>query len=120
MIPVTAVKRRTAIKRGLRFVYLTACNPQNFEDYGFDYVFCFNWLYSTLKDPYLRAMALRMGQECALDRTRNNRRSGQSLSILLVLGLVAGASERLVPNMIKKVEGTIVIHDEKRDEYATS
>jgi hypothetical protein len=31
------------------------------------------------------------------------------LPFLLVLGIVAGASERLVPNIIKKVEGTLIV-----------
>lgn len=35
--------------------------------------------------------------------------SGRGLAFLLVLGCIAGASERLVPNIIKKVEGTLVV-----------
>ena len=59
------VERKRAIERGLEFVYRTACDPENFDDYGFDYLFCFNWMYSTSRDLYLRKMALEMGQERA-------------------------------------------------------
>lgn len=59
------VMRRRAIERGLEFVYRTACVPENFEDYGFDYLFCLSWMFLTSKDRYLRAMTLKMGQERA-------------------------------------------------------
>jgi hypothetical protein len=58
-------ERRRAIQRGMEFVYRTACEPENFDVYGFDYLFCFNWIFSTSKDKYLRDMALEMGQERA-------------------------------------------------------
>lgn len=54
-----------AVKQGLEFVYRTACDPENFEIYGFDYLFCFNWISSTSKDRLLRTMALEMGRERA-------------------------------------------------------
>jgi hypothetical protein len=59
------VERRRAIKRGLEFVYRTACDPENFEYYGFDYVSCFSSIFATSKDHHLRAMALKMCRERA-------------------------------------------------------
>jgi hypothetical protein len=58
-------KRRRAIERGLEFVYLTACDPENFELYGYDFLCCFHCIASTSKDVKLRKMARKMGQERA-------------------------------------------------------
>jgi hypothetical protein len=57
--------RDSAILRGLDFIYRTACDPENFYEYGFDYLFCLHWIYYTSKDKHLRKVALRMGQERA-------------------------------------------------------
>lgn len=57
--------RRQAIRRGLDFIYQTACGPENFEEYGFDYLSCFQGIAFTSKDKELRGMALRMGRERA-------------------------------------------------------
>ncbi len=46
-------------------MYRTACEPENFEEYGFDYLFCLNWIFSTSKDNYLCEMAWQMGTERA-------------------------------------------------------
>jgi hypothetical protein len=58
-------ERSRAIERGLEFIYLTACDPQNFEMYGHDYLCCFCGIESTSKDVNLRRTARRMGQERA-------------------------------------------------------
>jgi hypothetical protein len=39
----------------------------------------------------------------------------KKLAVLLVLAGFAGASERLVPNMIKKVEGTLIPDSSERN-----
>jgi len=59
------VSRQLAVERGLEFIYQTACEPDNFEAYGFDYLSCFHGIASTSKDKALRDMALRMGRERA-------------------------------------------------------
>lgn len=55
--------RTRAIQRGLEFVYRTACDPANFEEYGFDYLSCLSSISSTSKDKHLRRTALKMCQE---------------------------------------------------------
>lgn len=57
--------RRQAIKRGLEYIYQTACDPENFAVYGYDYLCCFHCIESTSKDINLRRTARRMGQERA-------------------------------------------------------
>jgi hypothetical protein len=64
--------RDSAILRGLDFIYRTACDPDNFSEYGFDYLFCLHWIYSTSKDKHLRKTALQMGRERALYWRREN------------------------------------------------
>jgi hypothetical protein len=61
----------TAVTRGLEFIYSTACVPENFETYGYDYLSCFHCIASTSKDVNLRRMARQMGQ----DRARHWRRA---------------------------------------------
>ena len=60
-----AAARKLAIERGLEFVYRSACEPENFEAYGYDYLGCFHGIASTSKDINLRRTARRMGQERA-------------------------------------------------------
>jgi len=61
-----------AIERGLEFIYRTACNPENFELYGYDYLCCFHCIASTSKDVNLRRMARKMGRERALQWRRDH------------------------------------------------
>jgi hypothetical protein len=65
-------QRQQAIRLGLEFIYRTACEPKNFEAYGFDYLGCFHGIASTSKDKALRDTALRMGRERARCWRRNN------------------------------------------------
>jgi hypothetical protein len=64
--------RQLAIERGLDFVYKTACDTENFDTYGFDYVGCFHCIASTSKDRKLRRTAREMGRERALHWRRQN------------------------------------------------
>src|SRR5437870_12165291 len=57
--------RRRAVERGLEFIYRTSCDPRNFNEYGFDYLSCFNCIASTSKDKALAKTARRMGRERA-------------------------------------------------------
>jgi hypothetical protein len=59
------IERDLAIKRGLEFIYRTACDPENFALYGHDYLGCFSCIASTSRDPGLRRQAARMGRERA-------------------------------------------------------
>jgi hypothetical protein len=60
-----ALARDQAIQRGLDFIYRTACDPENFEYWGFDYLGCFHCIVSTSKDANLRKIARKLGQERA-------------------------------------------------------
>lgn len=64
-----------AIERGTRFIYETACDPNNFAAYGFDYLFCFSLISSTALDSRLRRATREMGRE----RARHWRREHPAL-----------------------------------------
>ena len=72
------IERRRAIERGLEFIYRTACDPENFENYGHDLLCCFHCIASTSKDIELCRTARRMGRE----RARHWRESAQITSHL--------------------------------------
>lgn len=55
--------RVEAINRGMRFIYETACDPDNFAEYGSNFLYFFNFVASTSADPELRRMARRMARE---------------------------------------------------------
>jgi RNA polymerase subunit RPABC4/transcription elongation factor Spt4 len=57
--------RRRTVLRGLRFIYRTARDRRNFEDYGHDYLWCFYSLSAAVRDPLVRREARRMGLERA-------------------------------------------------------
>jgi hypothetical protein len=63
-----------AITRGLDFIYRTACEPANFETYGYDYLCCFDCIASTSKDADLVRRARKMGRERAREWRRANTR----------------------------------------------
>jgi hypothetical protein len=60
-----AEKRALAVNRALEFLYSMACDPESFDAYGHDFLFCFYTIASNSKDPDLRARARRMGRERA-------------------------------------------------------
>lgn len=60
-----AIKRASAINKGLQFVYQLACDPQIFADHGSDLLNCFYFIASTSEDNSLRRTARRMGKERA-------------------------------------------------------
>jgi hypothetical protein len=66
------IERDLAIKRGMEFIYRTACEPENLEMYGHDYLCCFHCIASTSKDVNLRRMARTMGRERALQWRREH------------------------------------------------
>ncbi|HYH83941.1 MAG TPA: hypothetical protein VEX60_00575 [Pyrinomonadaceae bacterium] len=67
--------RRRAVRRGLRFIYRTALDENNFEQYGSDYLWCFYTVGESVSDAGLRRTARRMGVE----RARRWRRTHRSL-----------------------------------------
>ena len=67
-----ALARDQAIRRGLEFIYRTACDEENFEDWGHDYLGCFHCIASTSKDADLAKLARQIGQERARHWRRKN------------------------------------------------
>ncbi len=53
----TTSHRDSAIRRGLAFIYTTACEPANFYSYGSAYLCCFYCISATSRDSELRRMA---------------------------------------------------------------
>lgn len=69
----TEADRKRAILRGLQFIYRTALELKNFEDYGQDYLWCFYTLSAAVLDRDVRRMARRMGMERARFWRRTHR-----------------------------------------------
>jgi hypothetical protein len=65
MRPFKLKEREAATRRGLEFIYRTACDKDCFEFYGHDLLNCFYFIYATSSDPVLRRTARRMGLERA-------------------------------------------------------
>lgn len=81
----TDLDRARALRRGLRFIYRTALNSQNFAEYGSDYLWCFYTLSSAMQDESLRREARRMGVE----RARHWRRLHRTLPRDADAGIIA-------------------------------
>lgn len=95
--PDVIIARRLAIERGLAFIYRTACEPENFEMYGFDYLGCFHGIASTSKDRKLVRTATEMGRERARLWRRQNPGVARDTSADDVICLLYGsyAADRL-------------------------
>lgn len=83
--------RRLAVERGLEFVYQSACEPENFELYGYDYLCCFQCIESTSKDINLRRKARRMGRERASHWRREHAQVTADLDADEIAYLVLGS-----------------------------
>lgn len=98
--------RKRAIDRGLDFIYQTACKPENFREYGFDYLGCFHGLRSTSKDRKLRKKALDLGRERALlwrrQHARVPRRAQPDDLVNLVVGSYSAHSLGLPDDQLKR------------------
>jgi hypothetical protein len=57
----------------MRFIYKTALDERNFEQYGGDYLWCFYSVGASVKDAGLRRLARRMGRERARAWRREHR-----------------------------------------------
>ncbi len=62
-----------AVRRGLDFLYRTACDPESFESYGYDLLFCFHCISSTSRSAKLGAAARKMGRERARQWRREHK-----------------------------------------------
>jgi hypothetical protein len=71
--PFTEGARARAVMRGLNFIYRTALVPENFKEYGHDYLWCFYTLSVALKDKAVTQRARLMGMERARAWRREHR-----------------------------------------------
>ena len=69
----TQAQRASAVERGLRFIYRTALEARNFDEYGSDYLWCFHTLSAGVRDARVRRTARRMGVERARQWRRDRR-----------------------------------------------
>lgn len=111
--------RDEAIRRGLEFIYRTACDEENFEAYGYDFLGCFHCIDSTSKDANLCKLARQMGKE----RARHWRRQNVSVPsdvdamgiVYLILGAVAanyfGIDDRRLTSQIQQAASKFTAQD---------
>src|SRR5256714_2180788 len=59
----TEGQRARAVRRGLKFIYRTALDKNNFEAYGSDYLWCFYTVGASVSDASVRRLAQQMGVE---------------------------------------------------------
>jgi hypothetical protein len=65
--------RERAVLRGLRFIYATALDEANFENYGSDYLWCFYTVSASVAEARTRREARTMGVERARHWRRKRR-----------------------------------------------
>ena len=91
-------RRRLAINRGLEFIYRTACDSENFEAYGFDYLGCFHGIAATSKDTELRRTERAMGRL----RARVWRRQNSSIPRHLEIAKAPAKTTNITPKCAQK------------------
>jgi hypothetical protein len=89
--------RDLAIRRGLNFIYRSACVADNFEVYGHDFLFCFHCIASTSSSTSLIGLAREMGRERARYWRRQHSALPSDAHAETIAGLVIGsdAADRL-------------------------
>jgi hypothetical protein len=93
----TEEDRHRAIYRGLRFIYSTAHNSQDFSRHGHDYLWCFETAAKAFKDAAARRMALSLGRGLAR-RWRRRQRSipaGTQADTLTLFTFASRAADEL-------------------------
>ena len=110
---VNATQRDLAIRRGIAFIYHSACYPENFQLYGHDYLCCFYCIAATSRDRDLRRTTRMLGQE----RARQWRKEHSSVSrnanandiTNLILGSDAadglGVLDKVLKEQLRKTAG---------------
>jgi hypothetical protein len=112
-------QRDFAIRRGLDFIHRTACDPENFALYGFDYLFCFYCIASTSSDVELRRRALHLGRQLARQWRREHPEMPNDIEADDVATLIIGsyAADRLgvrddsLKQQLREVAGDFTSHD---------
>jgi len=87
----THADKARAIRRGLDFIYKTAKGPENFAEYGSDYLWCLYTIAATASDPDLKARAGKMAQERGREWRRIHPRVPDDADPEDVADLVFGA-----------------------------
>jgi hypothetical protein len=113
------MRRDRAILRGLKFIYRTACDAENFSAYGYDYVFCLHWICSTARDDVLRSTAHRMAVECAwrwraAHPTVAEEADADTVTHMVFGGLAAdklGVHDAKFKPQVRKAAGHLSAHD---------
>lgn len=114
-----ALARDRAIRRGLEFIYRTACVEANFEDWGHDYLGCFHCVASTSKDAELSIRARELGQERArywrLQNASVPRDANATMIVNLIFGAVAanyfGVHDKALTSKIRKAAARFSAQD---------
>jgi hypothetical protein len=90
-------RRAEAVRAAVEFMYRVACDPECFEAYGHDLLFCFYTIASNSKELSLRRAARRMGRERARLWRRENSFVPQGATAHDLSNLVFGsdAADRL-------------------------
>jgi hypothetical protein len=83
-------ERRQATYRGLKYLYLSAREPESFESWGHDYLCCFSGIAETSLDDRLRDRARSMGQERASVWRRQHRSIPHDADAGTIINLVFG------------------------------
>ena len=83
--------RDEAIRRGLEFIYRTACDEEHFEAYGYDFLGCFHCIDSTSKDANLCKLSRQMGKERARHWRRQNIAVPSDVDAMGIVYLILGA-----------------------------
>jgi len=92
-----AERRAEAVRRAVEFMYQRACDPESFEEYGHDFLFCFHTIASNSRDADLRATVRRMGRERARIWRRSHPSVPREINTIDLSNLVFGsdAADRL-------------------------
>ena len=86
----TEAQRKRAIMRGLKFIYRTSLQRENFADYGEDFLWCFSTLSEAVQDADFRREAKRMGIERASQWRREHPAVPANARAGLISDLVFG------------------------------
>jgi len=68
----TEADRDRAVKRGIEVIYKIASDPEAFDDWGHDLLWCFYSISTTAKNPEVREMTRTMGHELAMKWRHDN------------------------------------------------
>ena len=112
-------ERERAIHRGMEFIYRTACEPENFDQYSYDFLCCFHVISASSSDPDLKRQARAMGRERARAFRRKYPRLPADVDADMIAFLVfgddaairLGVRENNLKDQIRRVAGGFAAKD---------